>query len=398
MQYEVRIFDAASGGIQAERREADSEPALRQALHAQGYTVLALRPVRSWRNLLAQASAPFDAVLFCEELRTLLLSGMSVVEAIDTLAGKEKGGDKQLLLAALRRQLQEGKPLSAALQASQHTFSPLLIASIRASERSSTLEQALDEYCRFESVGRELRRRVLSAAIYPAMVVSFGLVVSLFMLSYVVPRFARVYEDMAGAISIWTLLLMHTGAFMERYLPALLGGGVLLGAGLFLAWRRGLLRRWLLGTAGRIGLVRRQLRLYQLSSMYQTLSMLLRGGFTLSDAMPLAQQLILDPALQQRVGNARQQIMEGQRMSKAFDGGGLADSVTLRLLQVGERSGDLATILGTIAQEHRRKFVLFIERATRVVEPLLLMIVGTLVGAIIVIMYMPVFDLAGGLG
>jgi general secretion pathway protein F len=125
--------------------------------------------------------------------------------------------------------------------------------------------------------------------------------------------------------------------------------------------------------------------------------MLLRGGYTLSDAIPLAQNLAFDEKLRERIGLSRERILEGRRFSTAFAEYGLTDTVTERLLQVGERSGSLAKVMDVIAQNSRQEFTLFLERATRLAEPILLMAVAIMIGLIIVMMYMPIFDLAGGL-
>ncbi|WP_338771191.1 type II secretion system F family protein [Massilia sp. METH4] len=397
LHFTVRTFDAASGTVTTVAAEGEHADAVRAALEAQGNVVLDVLPVRArWTGLRARRQT-IDAVLFCDELRTLLVSGMSLVEAIETLHDKEGPGYKRAVLGDLRGLLAEGKALSSALQLCRHPFSPLLVASIRASERSSGLEAALDEYIAYERVTRDLNRKLVTAAIYPVLVIAFGMLVCLFMLAYVVPRFARVYEDFSDSISLSTQLLIGVARFFDAHLGAV-ALGLAVGAALLVrGYLRGSLQTRVLGLLIRVRIIRHHVRLYQLARLYQTMAMLLRGGFTLNDAMPLAQNLALDDALRAQMDRARTRLAEGQRLSKAFDDCGLTDTVTLRLLQVGERSGNLSHVLGMIAQTYRNDFTLFIERATRVAEPVILMLVGLLIGALIILMYMPVFDLAGGL-
>ncbi|AVR96627.1 type II secretion system F family protein [Pseudoduganella armeniaca] len=394
MRFSVRIFDVAAGTVANLEVDGNDPGAVRAALAAQGHTVLALAPVGRGS---AGVRRPFDVLLFCDELRTLLGSGMSLVEAVDTLHEKEAPGIKRQVFAGLQTLLAQGKSLSAALELSEHRFSPLLIASVRASERNSGLEAALDEYTAYERAGRDLRRKIATAAIYPLLVIAFGTLVCGFMLGYVVPRFARVYEDFSQSISWPTLALLRVAGFVDAHALALLASAALAACTMILAYRQGRLQPVLLHLLARWAPVRRRLRTYQLARLYQTLSMLLRGGFALGDALPLAQSLALDPTLQEQVVRARARLAEGQRLSKAFHDCGLTDIVTLRLLQVGERSGNLAHVLAMIAQAHRNEFMLFVERTSRVAEPLILMVVGMLIGALIVLMYMPVFDLAGGI-
>lgn len=395
MRFNVRTFDLGSGAIAAREVDADSAEMARHQLEQEGVTILSIAARAGPR--MARYGSPFNVVLFCEELRTLLSSGMSLVEAIDTLCSKGNADSKQAVLQEIRQRLLDGKPLSAALELNRFPFPPLLIASIRASERSSRIEQALDEYISYETVGRELGKKVVSAAIYPSLVIAFGLLVSLFMIAYVVPRFSRVYEDFSQAISLPTRILMTVGGFSSDYLAAILAVAAAFAALLVVLYRNGKLKTMALRFLSHFGAAKYYLRLYQLARVYQTMSMLLKGGYTVADAMPLALNLAFEPRLQQQIEQARSTIMEGKRLSTAFSQSGLTDTVTERLLQVGERSGNLVKVMDIIAYGYRQEFTLFIERATRMAEPLLLMVVGVMIGAIIVLMYMPIFDLAGGM-
>ncbi len=395
MQFQIRSFDAATGTIAERAAEGESEEAIRRLFERDGTAILSIAPVRTKTG--AGYPRGFDTVLFCEELRTLLSSGMSLVEAVETLCAKAGSGSRGVVLLDVRQRLLDGKPLSAALELNQFDFPPLLVASIRASERSSRIEEALDEYIQYESVGRELTRKLVSAAIYPALVIGFGLAVSTFMISYVVPRFSRVYEDFGKSLSTPTMLLMKVGSFSADYFSWLMGLLIASVVGLWFWYRSGKFKLWSLRLLARSRLACYYLRLYQLTRVYQTISMLLKGGYTLADAIPLAQNLAFDARLRDQIAAARTGIMEGRRLSATFAEHGLTDSVTERLLQVGERAGSLVKVMDIIAHTYRQELTLFMERATRLVEPVLLMAVAVMIGAIIVLMYMPVFDLAGGM-
>jgi general secretion pathway protein F len=398
MQFKIRILDAAAGVVAERTVDGEDASSVTRAMELKGFTVLSVAAVgRKGRSRGVFGLRNFNLVLFCDELRTLLSSGMSLVEAIDTLCTKDNDDSKRAVLLEIRQMLLEGKPLSTALELNRLGFPPLLIASIRASERTSRLDEALDEYVAYEKVGQELGRKVVSAAIYPSLVIGFGVLVSLFMISYVVPRFAKVYDDFSQKLSFSTIMLMKVGQLSSDYLGLIVACLVGLVALAFIGHRNGKLKVFLLRAVGRFAFVQHYLRLYQLARIYQTMSMLLKGGYTLSDAIPLALNLAFEKELQDRIVRARGVIQEGKRLSTAFAENGLTDSVTDRLLQVGERSGNLARIMDIIAQTYRQEFVVFIDRATRVAEPILLMVVGVMIGAIIILMYMPVFDLAGGI-
>ena len=399
MQFTVRYVDTRNvdnANVQQRTLAAPGEEAVRQLMQREGMTVLSVVAQRqAWPG---RRAADFEVALFCEELRTLLSSGMSLVEAIDALCSKSDADGKLGILLAIKQRLLEGKPLSAALELSQFSFPVLLVASIRASERTSRIDDALEEFVGYEKVGQELSKKVISAAIYPALVVGFGFAVSLFMIAYVVPRFAQVYDDFTPDLSLPTVILLKVGQFSGHYIAYLLVVLLLLAVLGVVGYRTGKLKTTLLSLVGRFRFARYYLRLYQLARIYQTMSMLLKGGYTLSDAIPMAQNLAFDDTMRNRMVQARLAVMEGRRLSSAFAAHGLTDNVTERLLQVGERSGNLSKVMDIIAQTYRQEFTLFVERVSRLAEPILLMAVGIMIGAIIILMYMPVFDLAGGIG
>lgn len=395
MQFHIRAFDPASGSIVERQQEGEDRDIVRMHLEREGLTILSVHAAERSRSI--SGLQRFDAVLFCEELRTLLSSGMSLVEAIDTLGSKGTDDNKQAILRELHQRLLDGKQFSAALELNQFPFSPLLIASIRSSERSSRIEVALDEYINYETMGRELGRKLVSAAIYPSLVIGFGAAVSMFMIAYVVPRFARVYDDYTHALSLPTEVLLNVGVFCSNHFFAIALSWLFVLGGTVILYKNGKLKSIALRILAKSKTARYYLKLYQLARIYQTLSMLLRGGYTLSDAIPLAQNLAFDEELRERIGRSRDRVLEGRRLSAALAENGLTDTVTERLLQVGERSGSLAKVMDVIAQNSRQEFTLFLERATRLAEPVLLMAVAIMIGAIIVMMYMPIFDLAGGL-
>lgn len=394
MQFNVRAFNNSSSAI-AERIVAGANiDVVRQQFEQEGWTVLSICAIEP---AIAKKRKAFNLVLFCEELRTLLCSGMSLVEAVDALGSRQCDETKYGVLLEMKQHLLEGKSFSSALELNQFSFPALLIASVRASERTSRLNDALDEFIAYEKVGLEFKKKLISAMIYPSLVVGFGLLVSLFMISYVVPRFSKVYEDFRQTLSLSTRLLMQLGQFAEdKFMYLASAVTVLTGIVIFL-FLNGQLRKAILAVVGKLYFTRHYVRLYQLARIYQTMAVLVKGGYALADAIPLASNLAFDAALRTQLASAHRAISEGRRLSNAFADNALTDSVTERLLQVGERSGNLAKILNIIAQTYQQEFSLFIERTSRLVEPILLMAVGLLTGTIIVLMYMPVFDLAGGI-
>lgn len=412
MQFRVRIFEPGDGSIREELVEAASRAALDERFGAgPGVLLSAERAGRGGGDTRAAtgAAAPggagprsgggLDIAWWCRELRTLLVAGMTVVEAIETLhaqAAAAQGGGRAQVHGALLERLREGQALSVALQAAGG-FPPVLIAGVKASERTSNLVEALDDFLHYHAMLETLRKQVVAAAIYPAVVIGLGTLITLFLLLFVVPRFAQIYSGMHGGAGAITALLLGLSRLLAGHgrlvVLALAGAAALL----VLAWRSGAIARAARALAAAIGPLQRQIDEFRLAKLYHSLALMFRGGYALDDALRQCARLGLGPGIAERVLAAQAALERGQRVSAALGDAGLTDTVTRRLLAVGERSGNFDRVLQTIAERHALNFSTFVERATRVVEPLLLLIVALLVGGLVVMMYMPIFDIATSL-
>jgi general secretion pathway protein F len=395
MRYAVRYIRAGGQAVVEETAEAASEVELRTRLAAAGGVVLELRAAKA-------AAAPrvgggsFSVAWWCRELRTLLRAGMTAVEAIETLAADRQDATRDRVHSALLKSLREGQSLSRAMRGIG-VFPEVLVASVTASERTSTLPDALDDYLRYDEMLERLRRQAVSAAIYPAVVVGMGALIALFLLVFVIPRFSRMYVDFHGAVSPATQAVLWLSRALSEQLPLVLAAFAATGVVAAALWRSGALARTLVAAVEAVEPLRVQWDHFRLAKLYQSLALMFKGGFTLDEALQVCQGLDLGPRMAAGLAVARREIARGKSASSALAGGRLTETVTERLLAVGERTGGFEAVLQTIADRHAQAFATFIERATRIVEPLLLLLVALVVGGIVVMMYMPIFDIAGGM-
>ena len=393
--FNVRYFDPARASVAEERAEADSEAALRAQWATAGRVVLGLSAVGKTGREVRRRAARFDVGWWCRELGTLLKAGMTVVEALETLDAQSRGTVREQVHAGLLRSLREGRSLSRAMQASG-AFPAVLVASVTASERTSTLGSALEDYLRYDEMLERLRRQVLSAAIYPALVVSLGMLISLFLLLYVIPRFSRMYVDFHGAVSVPTQVLMLVSRTLHDRLPLVVGALVAVAVLAVWCWRQGYVMATVVRIVESIQPLHAQWEHFRLAKLYQSLALMFRGGYTLDEALLVSEGMGLGDGAARGIARARGELARGRSVAAAFGEAGLTDTVSERLLAVGERSGGFDTVLQTIADRHATAFATFVERATRIVEPVLLLIVALVVGGIVVMMYMPIFDIANG--
>ena len=394
MRYSVKAVKTGGAVISLSLDARDDRDANEQA-QAQGYIVLGVR--RAGSIGLPSGGGRFPLVLFTQELLALLNSGISLVEALETLAEKESRASTARVLTGLVERLREGQSLSNALQAFPDAFPDLYTATVRASERTGNLSEALQRFVAYQTQLDAVKKHLISASIYPVILMSVGGLVSLFLLGYVVPRFSHIYEDMGGTDMPWlTQLLMAWGKVVEAH------GGVLLVAliaaivSLVLWLRRPSARRLIARQLMRIPALGERVRIYQLTRFYRTMGMLLMGGTPAAHALAMVSGL-LDEELRGRLDAALRRIREGQPMSVSLDAHGLTTPVALRMLRVGERTGMMGDMMERTAAFHEEELSRWVERFTRTFEPILMAVIGVVIGGIVLLMYFPIFELAGSI-
>jgi general secretion pathway protein F len=393
MRYQVKAVKAGGAVVSLSLEARDERDASEQA-QGQGYAVLALRRTSSLGLPSRMKATRFPVVLFTQELLALLRSGISLVEALETLAEKESRASTVTVLHGLLARLREGQSFSMALQSFPDAFSDLYVATVRASERTGDLAEALQRFVAYQTQLDSVKKHLVSASIYPTILIGVGGLVTLFLLGYVVPRFSHIYEDIGGNLPTLTRLLMAWGAVVEAYGAVLLAGiaGVLIAAVLWL--RQPSARQWISRQVIRIPAVGERVRIYQLTRFYRTMGMLLAGGTPVTQALVMVAGL-LDRELQQRLDGALRRIREGQSMSVSLDAHGLTTPVALRMLRVGERTGMMGDMMERSAAFHEEELARWVERFTRTFEPLLMAVIGVVIGGIVLLMYFPIFELAG---
>lgn len=395
MQFEVRVIrDGTITSVLVEAISADN--ALRQA-ESQTQRALSARAVHRFiAPWASKRRTNFELLLFSQELLALLQAGLAIIEALDTLAEREGTGEIQSVLAQLSSRLREGKSFSDALETLPDAFPSLFIGMVRSSERTGDLQPALERYIDYRTRLNALRGKLVSAAIYPALLLVVGVAVTLFLGGYVVPRFAAVYQGAGRSLPWASSLLLEWGRFANDHLAQLAlslfaGGGTAI-----VLLRKASVRGGWSDFIGRLPFVGKHLRIYELSRMYLTLGMLLNSGLPIMRSLALAQSSL---PLRQRtaIDAAAQRIRRGERLSAVFENTNLTTPVSVRMLRVGEESGRLGEMMTRTARFHEEEVARWIERFSRAAEPVLMVGIGLVVGTIVVLLYMPIFDLAGSL-
>jgi general secretion pathway protein F len=394
MRYLVKAFRPADGVSTFELDAADRGSARRQA-ESRGYRVVSIA-APAGRGLSALAAPRFSVPLFCQELLSLLEAGMGLAEAVAALARKAGGAHRPL--GPLHRLLGEGQAFSRALEGLPDVFPALLVATVKSAERTGNLNEALRRYLAYHRQLNAVRDKMLAASVYPALLLVVGLLVVLFLLGYVVPRFAKVFDDVGGdSLPALSRALMQWGQLVGGNAGAFALAAAAGFIGLAYALGRPSLRAAIVRRLWQLPLLGEQLRTYQLARFTRTVAMLLKGGVPLATALDMTGSLLPQPALQAGLITARRMVREGRAVSDAFGANGLSTEVGTRLLVVGERSGELGEMMERIAVFYDEQVARAVDWASRLFEPVLMVVIGFLIGGIVILMYLPIFELASSL-
>jgi general secretion pathway protein F len=345
---------------------------------------------------VSKTGARFPLILFSQELLALLEAGLNLNEALTTLFAKEKQPITRAVLGDILKSLQEGRNFSDVLEMTPQHFPEVYVATMRASERTGNLKQALTRYIAYQIQFETIRKKLISAAIYPAMLLIVGGFVTLFLLGYVVPRFSEVYESSGRELPWLSNLLLAFGKTIHNNWQIALG--LVIGALVMAAWaiRKPEGRAYLLGIVLRMPWFAVKAEEFRLARFYRAVSLLLAAGIALPRAMGMVGGL-LERGQQARLAQCKLAVEQGQSLSIALLNANLASPVAESLIKVGERSGQMAEMLERTARFQDEDFARWVDWASRLLEPVLMTVIGLVVGTVVVLMYMPIFELAGSL-
>lgn len=394
----------ASGRLSCQRVRAATQGEARMQMLGSGATVLSCEidpgsnKIPVWWSRKATTSTSrtgLDVAAFSQDFAALIDAGLSVSEALQTLSTREPAGARRDLIRQVQLAVSEGRTLSAAMQLTG-AFPELLVATVEASERTGDLGRGLARYAAHQAEMRVLRDKLISASVYPLVLLVVGGLVVLFLMGIVIPRFAGLMEGSKTQLPMLSSGLMAWGRLVANHpsvLIAFFGIQVVLASWVVMHFRtHGIRSRWL----QRIPFISNVIREFQHLQLYRTTSILVSRGIAIHRAMEHGIKLLSNYD-RERLERGLVLMREGLSMSAALAEAGLADVVATSMLKVAERTGSMSEMLERIAQFYERKLQRSIDVATRVVEPALMIVIGTVIGAIVVLMYLPIFDLASTL-
>jgi general secretion pathway protein F len=389
-QFQTRVLRA--GAVSTERVEAPDRAAVAAVLGVPPQHVLEVRELASAAAPRWRRQSRFPLQLFSQELAVLLDAGIALLEALNTLREKEAQPGVRAALDAVIAQIEQGQPLSAALRQQPQAFDELIVAIVAANERTGQLSTALAQHARYLAWVDALRSRLVAALVYPLMLLGVGGAVILFLLLYVLPRFAGILEATSADLPWASRVLIEFGQTAGAHPGLVLGGIAVAGFAVYALLRQPALRLRLQAAMWTLPGLGPRLRVLALARLYRSLAMLLASGVPALAALRIVVDVVAAP-WRAAVQAAAAQVERGERLSSAFDAQDLATPVARRMLRVGERSGEVAAMLERAAAFHDEEAARLTDLLSRLVNPALMLIMGVLIGGIIVLMYLPIFQL-----
>ncbi len=350
--------------------------------------------LREWK----QRPSGRDVLTFTQQLSSLLRSGMQLSDALGTLARRTQKPTVAAVLGQVRHDIIEGATLSDALAKFPRIFSKLYVNLVRAGEASGTLDEVLLRLTKhYEQVG-EVRDKVTSALIYPVIVGCVGIGTIIFFMTFMVPRFAQMFAEMRQKMPLPTRILIGVSDLTLHYwwVPVLLAvvGGLVL-------------KQRLRTPAGRVAFDRWKLKLPVIGPVIttgafaqfaRTLATLLENGVPVLTALQIVEDTMSNRVIAQELREARTQVTDGTSISKPLSKGKVFPPLLLDMLAVGEASGEVAPALQNIADTYERELAQRLKIFTTVLEPIIIIVMALVVGAIVISVLMAVFDLTSGIG
>lgn len=400
MNYLCRI-GTPEGAVVEEIHQGRDAESLRQELSRKGYHVFDVRPrgvrlgldLGRWRR--RGKVAPLRFLVFNQEMAALLGAGLPLMQSLELLLERMKDPLLRKVLEDVRERVESGQELSAAFEAHGDLFPRLYPSTLKAGERSGDLETVIRRFVRYLKLVLEARKRVVSALVYPAVLMILSGVMIAIMTIYVVPRFAVFYEDMDAELPMLTQVTLGIGHFFQErmlLITVLSVGGALL------------FRRWLRTDQAKLAVDRAKLRIPILGPIFhrfavgefaRALSTLVEGGLPLVPSLEIAVGAVGNAWVRHRLEPCIQAVREGKALHATLEESGVIDELGVDMVKVGEATGALGTMLGNIGDFLDQEVEIQLQRLLSLVEPVMLVVMGVIIALLLVSVYLPMFSVLG---
>ena len=383
-----------NGDIEEKVLQASDERTLRGELERGGYYVISIRRAMGLRNLgLRGQRIPYAfLVVFGQEMAALLKAGLPLFQALDIMLDRQQDPVFRRSLTTVRDKVKSGQSLSEAFRGEGKLYPPIFAASLVAGERSGSLETVMRRFVQYLRLTQGLKRKAISAAVYPAVLLAVMIALVVVLLVYVVPNFEKFYEGLDVQLPAMTRAVMWVGRMVQEHLLLIGIALILLVAAARLWLRRESSGRIVDRLLLRLPYLGRLLQMFATGQLARTLSTLLAGGLPLLNSLEVAAASIGNRALARAVALAIPQIREGKSLTTTLESTGMVENLALEMVKVGEQTGALADMLNSVAEFYDEELEIRMATVISLVEPVMLVLMAVLVAGMLLAFYLPLFQ------
>jgi type IV pilus assembly protein PilC len=395
-EYVCRL-GAPDGSVVEQRRVAASLDALRRELEAEGFHIFSLSGARSRFRLpffsRSERVSGQDFLLFNTQLKTLLRAGMPLAQSLDLLKDQQSNPHFKALLGKVHQQVTTGIALSDAFLALGDTFPRLYPNSLRAGERTGELEQVIGRYVEYQRLVEAVRRKILGALTYPAVLVVLATGLIIILMTYVIPSFSQFYIQFETELPLPTRLVIGAAEFTSSNIVVIIVCAALSWYG-FRVWRtsptgRMVTDRWRL----RLPWLGRLALLFALSQFSRSLAILLGGGTPMVPALETASTSVSNAYISELFLGCVREVEEGRPLSEALNDTGQMPDMALAMVRVGESTGALPEMLSHTSDFLDESIEFTLGRIVTLIEPMILVVMGLVVAGLLLAVYYPLLTI-----
>lgn len=390
----------ARGQVHQVSAEARNEKELRDRYARDGFVVYSVAAkggaIASGKGSRGPGVNMEKFLILNQQFVTLIRAGLPILKSLDLLAERLTDDKLRGPLTAVRDEVKTGALLSSAFDA-QRIFPPMYITTVMAGERAGSLVEVLDRYITYQKLALGVRKKLITSLIYPALLFSMVIALIVFLITYVVPKFAELYSTLGAELPTATKILIAISTTASSYI--LVGFLVLVGGlvGVYF-WSR------TEGAQERLDRIKMGIPLFgdiwtkfQIAQLARVLSTLLLGGIPLLQAIQTAGESVGSRLIQKALGQASQLVREGQPLSSSLGKTGVFPELAVDMMEVGESTGALPTMLASVAEFYEDDVQTKLQAVLSLIEPVIMIFMGIFVAFVLIALYLPIFSLADSL-
>jgi type IV pilus assembly protein PilC len=393
--YDYKVRDR-TGGMVTGQLVGDSETLVLQRLREMGMTPVEVKKAGTGMKMeinLRPGRVKLKTIaVFCRQFATMVNSGLPILRALSILADQTDNQELQKVLVQSRTDVEQGSSLSAALAKHPKAFNNLFISMIKAGETGGVLDDVLLSLADQIEKEVELRRQIKSAMTYPVVVVAMVMLILAAMLLFVVPQFESIYANLGGTLPLPTRILLGVSTAVRTYWYMVLLGGIVFSF---------LFRRYKRTDDGRARVDALKLKVPVFGALFHkvalarfaaTLGMLLRSGVPILQALDNVKDTVNNRVIGDAVDDVKISVREGESIAKPLGKHRVFTPMIVQMIAVGEETGAVDTMLDKVAEFYNSEVTASVEALTSLIEPLLIAFIGAAVGAAVIALYMPMFN------